>query len=497
VGVALLVVAVLVNWLAPKKRGRLRSTVILFGLLVLSHLALFVFEEGGFANMALADGYFGDMVEIFTIINLLIIVLFDGVLTVVGWEVSNIATDLIIGLAYIVALFAGLRHAEVNLSGLIATSAVASGVIGLALAPTIGNILGGVAIQLDGSVGVGDWIQVDANNQGKVKEIRWRHTVVETRNWDTIIVPNATLLSGNILILGKRAGQPQQHRMWVYFNVDFRFPPAQVIDAVNEAVQASPMLNVATDPKPHAICFDLARDNRDSFGYYAVRYWLTDLAVDDPTSSLVRERIYAGLQRAGIPLALPGSAVFLSQDDEEHKARKQAREHEHRVEMLSKLDLFAAYTREELDHLVDRLRFAPFAKGEVMTQEGRAPHWLYILAKGEAEIRVSVPGGGDKRVKALVAPDFFGEHGVMTGAVRGATVLATQAAECYRLEKGDFQKILVERKELAAKMSEVMAHRLTELHVVREHLTSEQRTSRMAEERARLITQVEAFFGLK
>ena len=107
VGVALLVVAVLVNWLVPKKRGRLRSTVILFGLLVLSHLALFVFEEGGFANMALADGYFGDMVEIFTIINLLIIVLFDGILTVVGWEVSNIATNLIIGLAYIVALFTG------------------------------------------------------------------------------------------------------------------------------------------------------------------------------------------------------------------------------------------------------------------------------------------------------------------------------------------------------------------------------------------------------
>ena len=313
VGVALLVVAALVNWLAPKRRGRLRSTVILFGLLVASHAALLIFDEGGFANMALADGYFGDMVEIFAIINPPPIVRFDVALTRVGWEVSNIATDLLIGLAYLVALIAGLRHAEVNLSGLIATSAVASGVIGLALAPTIGNILGGVAIQLDGSVGVGDWIQVDANNQGKVREIRWRHTVIETRDWDTLIVPNATLLSTTVLILGKREGQPLQHRMWVYFNVDFRFPPAQVIEAVNEALQASPILNVAADPKPHAICFDLARDNRDSFAYYAVRCWLTNLAVDDPTSSLVRERIYAALQRAGIPLALPGSAVFLSQ----------------------------------------------------------------------------------------------------------------------------------------------------------------------------------------
>jgi hypothetical protein len=50
---------------------------------------------------------------------------------------------------------------------------------------------------------------------------------------------------------------------------------------------------------------DLAKDTRDSFAYYAARYWLTDLAVDDPTSSAVRARIYAALRRASIPLARP------------------------------------------------------------------------------------------------------------------------------------------------------------------------------------------------
>ena len=48
------------------------------------------------------------------------------------------------------------------------------------------------------------------------------------------------------------------------------------------------MERVAADPPPNVICYDFAKDGRDSFGYYAVRYWLTDLAVDDPTSSAIR-----------------------------------------------------------------------------------------------------------------------------------------------------------------------------------------------------------------
>ena len=93
--------------------------------------------------------------------------------------------------------------------------------------------------------------------------------------------------------------------MWVYFNVDFRYAPSHVIDVVRDALRAAPIEGVADDPKPNVICYDFAKDGRDSFGYYAVRYWLTDLANDDPTSSRVRTRIYTALRRAGIPLARP------------------------------------------------------------------------------------------------------------------------------------------------------------------------------------------------
>ena len=107
--------------------------------------------------------------------------------------------------------------------------------------------------------------------------------------------------------LGKREGEPLQHRMWVYFNVDFRHPPSDVISVIEDALTAAPIEGVADEPKAHAICMDFARDTKDSYAYYAARYWLTDLAKDDPTSSRVRERIYAALKLANIPLAVPAA----------------------------------------------------------------------------------------------------------------------------------------------------------------------------------------------
>lgn len=494
--VGLVVVALLLHLFQPRRRRRLRHTVILFGLHLLHLAVAALLLKLGAPDWSQAARGLSEFFAVATVLNLGVVLAFDLLLPTLRSEVPSIIADLVIGAGYLVATFHTLHEAQVNLSGLIATSAVVSGVIGLSLAPTLGNILGGVALQLDNSIHVGDWVQLDAHTQGKVKEIRWRHTVVETRNWDTIIVPNATLLAANIMILGKRSEQPLQRRYWVYFNIDFRYPPSDVIATVNEALQASPIAAVAREPKPHCICFDFANEGRDSFAYYAVRYWLTDLAADDTTNSAVRERIYAALQRAGIPLAVPGTAVFVSQDDEEHKKRKLIREHERRVELLGQVELFRDFNREELDHLADRCVPAPFARGEVMTLQGRTAHYLYILSRGEARVTVRVGEGPDQEVSTLHAPDVFGEFGVMTGNAREATVTATCPSECLRLDKEAFRQILTERPALVEKISAVMARRGAELAAIRDHLTADQRHRTVETERVRLLHEIERFFGL-
>ncbi len=65
--------------------------------------------------------------------------------------------------------------------------------------------------------------------------------------------------------------------------------------------------------------------------------------------------------------------------------------------------------------MAERLVFAPFAKGDVMTRQGAVAHWLYILIEGDAEVVVDQPSGERRVVSRLAAGTCFGEMGLLTG----------------------------------------------------------------------------------
>jgi small-conductance mechanosensitive channel/CRP-like cAMP-binding protein len=497
-GAGLLIVAFLINRFAPQKRRRLRHALLLYLLFLLLTAA-----EGVLARTRLdpTSTWVGSvhlvagLLAAFTSVNLAGLLVFDIALPVFRFHVVAITADLVVGLAYLVAALAVLKASGVGASSVVTTSAVVSGVIALGLQTTLGNVIGGVALQIDGSIHVGDWIQVADGTQGKVVAIRWRHTVVETRNWDTLIVPNASLLAQNIVVLGKRAGQAQQRRMWVYFNVDFRFPPSRVVQVVRDALWGSPLEGVAADPKPSVICYDLAHDVHASFAYYAVRYFLTDLANDDPTSSRVRAVVYAALRRADIPLARPAQTLFVEHD--EGAIGRVQRHRERRLSAIGRIELFRSLTEIERQYVCDHLRDVPFTAGETITRQGAVAHWLYVLAEGEVDVRRHTEDGtAVKTVAHIVAPGFFGEMGLLTGAPRRADVIATTDVECYRLDKEGFEQILKERPEIAEALSKTLASREPGLDSATEGLDEEAQRARAASAEARLLDKIQEFFGL-
>ena len=323
---AVIAVAFLTNRFAPQKRRRIRNTAGALLLYLFALIAAYGLDLFGAHGAARVTREISELLGTVTAVNLCALLVFDLALSAIGLSFAPFLGSLVVVVGNVAAVGISLNRIGVNLSSILATSAILTAITTFSLQGTLSNLVGGIALQIDDAIRVGDWVQLENGRQGKVREIRWRYTVIETRDWDTLIVPNSTILSSTVLILGKRDGQPIRHRMWVYFNVDFRFSPADVIEAVDRALQAAPIENVAIDPKPHALCMDFAKDGRDSFAYYAVRYWLIDLAKDDPTSSRVRERIYTALRRASIPLAIPGGRVWVEQDDQEHRAlRKQER----------------------------------------------------------------------------------------------------------------------------------------------------------------------------
>jgi small-conductance mechanosensitive channel/CRP-like cAMP-binding protein len=405
-------------------------------------------------------------------------------------SIPRIATDLIVAAVSIGALGLLLTRMGINLSSLLTTSAVLTAVVGLSLQDTLGNMVAGITLQLDSSVRVGDWVKVGVVS-GRVSEIRWRFTAIETRNWETVIVPNAQLIKGQVIIQGRRTDQPIKWRRWIYFNVDFRFSPTQVIDTIQTALRGERIANVAETPLPNCLLIDI----QDSFYRFSVRYWLTDLAVDDPTDSAVRTRIVNALKRVNIPTSIPAHAIFLTSDTAERREQKTRQDLARRVEWLHRIELFNSLSIEEVTKMAEALHAIPFAPGEVLTRQGAEAHWLYIIVSGNVSVRVRHEEM-EREVAQLGEGRFFGEMGLLTGESRSATVVAIDEVECYRLGKQVFQELVKERPEIAEEVAAELARRRTQLSAAREDLDAEAKRENERQTAYDLLRKMRSFFGL-
>ena len=472
----------------PPDRKRLGGTVLFLALHILSLpvLAAISHVPSAYANIRLASLALAAIAGI----HIGLILAFDGVLHTARIRPPRIILDVLAAVAYAVAVVLLLSARGVDLTGLITTSAVLTAVIGLSLQDTLGNVMGGMTLQLEQSLRVGDWIKY-GEYTGKVVAVRWRQTTIETRNWETVIIPNSALVKSHIVILGRRTGEPEKWRRWIHFNIDFRFNPSDVIQACERALRLAPIEGVAASPEPNCILYDMS----DSYNHYAVRYWLTDLARDDPTDSVVRNRIFFALRRANLPLTMPAQAVFVTTESQDRKLRKEAMQDEERKHALARVELFETLSDDELGELAEGLHYSPFAAGETLTRQGGEGHHLYLIVQGRVSVRVK-RGEREEKVATLEAGAFFGERSLMTGELRSATTVAEEDTVCYRLDKVDFERLLKRRPGLAEEVAEVLARRIEHLSGVVDSLDQQGRTAARQQKTRVLVGKIREFFGL-
>ncbi|MDL2717205.1 MAG: mechanosensitive ion channel family protein, partial [Acidobacteriota bacterium] len=376
--------------------------------------------------------------------------------------------------------------------GIVATSAVLTAVIGWALQDTLGNVMGGLALQLDGSVKAGDWVTY-GEFTGLVREVGWRQTSIETRNRDLAVVPNSLFMKNAVVLRGRGMGAVDTERRWVWFNVDTDAAPTEVIARVEEALRRDAIPNVDREPPPECVFVDFA----ESSSRFAVRYWLTDMFRADATDSVVRARIWFALRRASLALSVPVRHVLVRPDDAESRARALATEQGARRALLERVSIFAPLTPDERGLLAETVAFTPFAAGESLVVQGAEGHHLYVLTEGRVEVRVSVDGSPPRPVATLSAPDFFGEMGLLTGQPRKASVVALTDAEAWRVEKGRFREILERRPAVAEAIASLVAERDAALAAVREGLNAEGQRQRAERSQPLTLAAIRAFFGIE
>lgn len=85
---------------------------------------------------------------------------------------------------------------------LLATSAAASVILGLAMQDTLGNLFAGISLQVDRNFEIGDWLEVVSGIQkttGQVREITWRSTTLVGFSDELITLPNRFMANATIL----------------------------------------------------------------------------------------------------------------------------------------------------------------------------------------------------------------------------------------------------------------------------------------------------------
>lgn len=471
----------------------LQQTLIFFILCLLGELTAAAMHSLGWTLVA------GGFYEVFLIgvgialIRFLGLLIFRIVIPLLHLPTPRILEDITVIVAYGALCLVRMRYAGFDPSQIVTTSAVVTAVVAFSMQDTLGNILGGLAIDLDHSMEIGDWIIVDGIS-GRVMDIRWRYVKLATRNGEKVVIPNSQLMKTQFTVVCTDTGVPEQNnawRRWVWFNVDFEHAPARVLRVVEHAITTARITHVAAHPEPNCVLMSF----EDGYARYALRYWLTNPEFDDPTDSAVRTHVFAALARAGIGMAIPQQARHLIKENAAHEAALADRELRQRIEAIDRIDLFRTLSDDEKATLAKHLVYSPFAQGDMLLAQGEDTHSLYIIISGEVEVWLETESV-HRQLSTLGAPNVVGEMSLLTGERRHATVIAKTDVDSYRMDRAGFEEILRSRPAIAEEISHILATREAALDQLRETLEKSALATRPNNRRESILRRIRTYFGI-
>ena len=406
------------------------------------------------------------------------------------WRAPRILSDLIIGAGYLAILIALLTRVGVNLTGIIATSAVATAVIGFGMQDLLGNLAGGLVLEFERTILEGDWIKTD-QFYGQVRSVRMRHMALETPDGDTILAPNSALMRSAVTVLGRTGATltgPLKHRKLVVFQLNYGYSPPVVIAAVEQALSASPMDGIAENPVPRCIVVEY----RPQHVEYGALVWMMRPGLELLDISGVRTRIHFALTRIGVPL----TSIPFVVDQRAEAAPALDAEAQDRIDLLRRIEVVQCLNEAETRQLASHMRKVSFAAGEVILRQGDAGDSAYIVQNGRVRILLSNDSGLSEQVACLAPGDFFGEMSLLTGERRTATAVAVDPVDCYRLDKPDLDAVFAGRPEVAGDIAALLAGRQEGLAAVREKLSDEAAKQRELQNRSDLLSRIRRYFAI-
>jgi len=368
---------------------------------------------------------------------------------------------------YLVILFIVLKGvAGVDITPLLATSAILTMILGLALQELLGNIISGMSIHFTRAFSKGDWIK-SGDKEGVVIDTNWRETRIKDFYSNIVVIPNNSIAS-QVLV---NYSQPDNRTaLTVPIKVSYGSPPLAVMEALKKA--ALDMPEVVRDPSPEVFV-----KGYEDFGIsYVLKFWITDFSKKYHVLGKAGRLIWYKFRRAGIEIPVPLSDKvqhvfkYMAQVKKE-EVPEQQQEKERKFQSLIHSS-FLRYpegersgklivSEDEIRKWASSVKEQAYSPGEILCKQGDKGESCFVVVSGRIKGIVTCEEKGKKyESEFFINPgDIFGEMSLFTGMPRTATGVIDQETVLLEIQAKDFARLLSQNPELAEIIADIVSAR--------------------------------------
>ena len=297
-----------------------------------------------------------------------------------------LAAGLLLGAAVLLLGFL----VEAPAAGLLATSGMVVAIVGFALRKTIADIFGGIALGLERPFRIGDWVEAEPGVAGRVIEMNWRSTRIETRDRVHVVLPNSRLADGRLT----NYSAPRPHyRTQVRVTLPASVETDRAKRVLLGAVMRAPLIRRSPVP-------DVRIEGFVEQGIaYRVRFWVNDHANEVDCRDAVLAMIDRHLRLADIALPAPPGQVRFDAAPEERSAAAAA------GRILAQVAPFRHAAPDTIGRLAAAAERLRVPAGLPLAAAGAAPGALILVTEGALR---AAPEPGESAGGSLGPGDLLG-----------------------------------------------------------------------------------------
>ena len=277
-------------------------------------------------------------------------------------------------------LYFALNQLDIELLGILASLAVFSLIIGLAVQQTLGNIVNSFLLAIDRPFEVGDRIEVE-ETLGAVVSVGILSTKVLDRDERLVVIPNNTLVQSKVINHARGGGDGIARRISVVLDigVDYREDIDHVKYTLLQLAKSCPY--VIEKPEPRILLHELA----DFAKIFRVYTWVEDYSDEWVARDWLLRNIDERFGKENINIPFPTSVELSDSVYTQAEVTKQRTAKRKMVQERKKLEESRNNARVELEGITEKLKDPDIPKKERNEIEERQRELLNMLAQFDTD----------------------------------------------------------------------------------------------------------------